>query len=40
MQLLNILCKLASVLLYPKSLLPTVQLMILFAVAMLNIMQS
>jgi len=38
--LLNILFKLVSVLLYPKLLLPAVQLMIFFAIAMLNITQS
>jgi len=32
MQLLNILCKLVSVLLHPKTLLPAVQLMIFFAI--------
>ena len=37
--LLNILFKLVSVLLYPKLLLPAVQL-IFFAIAMLNITQS
>ena len=40
MKWLNILSKLASVLLYPKTLLPTVQLMIIFAIAVLNITQS
>ena len=40
MKLLNILSKLASVLLYPKTLLPTVQLMIVFAIAVLHITQS